>query len=222
MAITTYAELQTAIANWLNRDDLTSRIPEFIALAEAEFNRTIYTPDTEGAVSSTLSAETLLLPTDFRQARSLYIADSSGNRRLLKQMSLPDLRLAYAESATSTPKAFAIEEGTTLVVGPAPNTSYTAYLNYFAKIPALSVSNTTNWLLTSHPDIYLYGSCLQADIFMVNDARLDLWQGKLAAGVSELERMGKRKHNLSDPQPLRSAGDEPWAAPSTFNINRGW
>jgi hypothetical protein len=41
MAISTYAELQTAAANWLGRADLTSRIPEFVALAEAKFNRTL-------------------------------------------------------------------------------------------------------------------------------------------------------------------------------------
>ena len=41
MAIGTYSELQTAVANWLDRDDLTDRIPEFIALAEAKMNRVL-------------------------------------------------------------------------------------------------------------------------------------------------------------------------------------
>ena len=41
MAISNYTELQTAVANWLDRDDLTNRIPEFISLCEARFNRTL-------------------------------------------------------------------------------------------------------------------------------------------------------------------------------------
>ena len=41
MAINTYSTLQTAVANWLDRDDLTDRIPEFVSLAEATFNRTL-------------------------------------------------------------------------------------------------------------------------------------------------------------------------------------
>ena len=41
MAINTYSTLQTAVANWLDRDDLTARIPEFIALAETRINRAL-------------------------------------------------------------------------------------------------------------------------------------------------------------------------------------
>ena len=67
MAITSYAELQTAMANWLIRDDLTNRLPEFIDLFEAEVNRRLRIQDMETRATATLTSgsDYLALPTDF-------------------------------------------------------------------------------------------------------------------------------------------------------------
>lgn len=167
MAITTYATLQTAIANWINRDDLTDRIPEFIALAEAHFNRRLRRPEMENMATSTASAETLALPTDFLAMRSLYIDASP--RRELQYVSHGTLRTQYASTATGEPEVYTIADGG-LVFGPAPGTSYTLDMLYWQKITALSGSNTTNWLLDMSPDLYLYGSLVHAAKYIRDDS----------------------------------------------------
>ena len=76
MAISNYTELQTAVANWLDRDDLTARIPEFIALAEARFNRVLrlrsmetkQTASTAGRPSAIYA-----LPTNYIQMRNFQL-----------------------------------------------------------------------------------------------------------------------------------------------------
>jgi len=72
MAISTYSELTTAVANWLDRDDLTLRIPEFIALAEAKFNRTLRLRSMEAKYTADTVAgqRNLALPTGYIQMRN--------------------------------------------------------------------------------------------------------------------------------------------------------
>ena len=76
MAINSYSTLQTAVANWLDRDDLTASIPEFISLCEARFNRTLRirameTLDT--SVSTVAGTKTIALPTGYVQMRDIHL-----------------------------------------------------------------------------------------------------------------------------------------------------
>jgi len=49
-------------------------------------------------------------------------------------------------------------------------------LTYYARIPELTDDADTNWLLTDWPDIYLYGSLLQASPYLRDDDRVPMWQ----------------------------------------------
>src|SRR5512139_579977 len=200
---TDYSTLQTEIAGWLDRTDLTSYITTFIGMAEAEFNRVIWTPETEAVTTLTAAAETVSLPANFRMARALFIsADPKVN---LEQMSLNELRYRYSAAATGQPSNYAIQSGNTLVLGPSPDASYSVVLNYYQKIPALTVSATTNWLLTAHPDIYIYGTLLRAEAFLANDPRIAVWGNLYGQALAQLEQMGLKKNNGGAPQRIRSA-----------------
>lgn len=202
MALTTYTELKAAIADWIDRDDLTSQIPDFITLAEAEFNRTLLVPEREANDTASTSGETLALPTDFWSLRSLYI--NTDPRTLLEQMSLGELRNTWGWQTTGKPQNFAIQKGSELVFGPSPDDTYTLYLNYYETIPALSGSNADNWLLLSHPDIYLFGSLLQAAMFMLDDKRVPVWQQKYGLAASQLIQSGHQKAYSGAPLRIRS------------------
>ena len=78
MAIGTYAELQTAVANWLDRDDLTDRIPEFIALSEARMNRVLRLSMMEGkyTAATVASQRNYALPTGYIQMRNFQLNTS--------------------------------------------------------------------------------------------------------------------------------------------------
>ena len=72
------------------------------------------------------------------------------------------MALSYSTSS-GMPKFYSVV-GKQFHFAPIPDGSYTAVLIYFTKIPALSTAQTTNWLLTDHPDAYLYGACKHAAI----------------------------------------------------------
>lgn len=201
MALSTYTELKAAIADWLERTDLTSQIVDFITLAEAEFNRTLLVPEREDAVTSVISGATVTLPTDFHALRSIYI--DADPKVFLQQMSLAELRTTYSANATGKPQNFALQSGNELVLAPSPDASYSLILNYYKTIPALSGSVATNWLLTSHPDIYLFASLLQAGDFLADDPRIPLWRNKLDRASDELRRQGYFKAHGGAPQRIR-------------------
>ena len=193
MAITTYVELQTAIStNWLRRSDLTSIVPDFIALAEVGLNYGIEIPELDLRVPGLrvrdmetrdsafyLSQEYQTLPSDFLEMKSLRITGSDGYG--LDPVGLSNMTQRYASSTTGKPIRFALV-GSTVRLSPPPDATRTSELVYYAKIPA-STTATPNWLLTKRPDIILYGSLVQAALNL-NDSRLPVWAKNYAALVT--------------------------------------
>lgn len=168
--ITDFASLQTELGNFLwNRSDITAELPTFIALAEAEMNRKLHTRLGTTRTSFTISAETAAVPADFNGAISFLLAASSAIDSTEIFFVTPDGLNLYQQGSstadTGTPEAYTVE-GTNFRFFPVPDTSYTANLTYRQKISALSNSNTTNWVITNHPDAYLHGSLKYAHIWL--------------------------------------------------------
>jgi hypothetical protein len=153
MAITTYSELQTAVQNWLDRTDLSSRVPEFIALAEAKFNRRLRVRQQLTTTSLSPSSGSASLPSDYLEWKRVTWEGSP--QRELEYVEPTYLVQAYPDSPSDTPRFFTIE-GANLKIRPVSSTSIT--LAYYEKIDALTDQATTNWLLTAHPDVYLFGA----------------------------------------------------------------
>jgi len=127
-----------------------NRIYKAIARAEAVFNRDLRVPKMETETQIAVTSEATDLPLDFLQLRTVY-QEGSPDSPLLS-MSPAGLRGLYSGRA-GTPHACAIENRR-LIVGPVGETLLT--LLYFARIPSLTDSNPTNWLLDEHPDVYLH------------------------------------------------------------------
>lgn len=196
----TYSELQDLIAAYLNRSDLTERIPTFIELFERRANRTLISPEREISLSASVS-DNYTLPSDFYQLRAAYI--DSDPRRLLEQVTLSELHTRFASQATGMPAVFALSGGA-MLFGPVPDGPYQLSLTYYRNIPLLGDDMSSNWLLESHPDIYLYGSLLQAMAYLKNDSRVPLWNAALEDAVRQLEEAGNRKRYSAAPLRLRS------------------
>lgn len=189
MAITTYALLKTAIADWLNRQDLTSIIPTFISLAESDFQRSIRTRDMVQRSTATVNSQYTALPDDFLEQRYVQINDTVPYRlQYVTPQEMQDLR-ARAADVADKPKKYTIV-GLDMEVQPTPDADYTAEIAYIQKIPALSDSNTSNWLLAAHPDLYLYSSLIHAAPYLRDDERVGLWQTAhdlIIGGIKEQE-----------------------------------
>ena len=160
MAISTYTELQTAVANWLDRDDLTARIPEFIALTEARFNRIlrIRAMESEADQATVAGTRSYSLPTDYRQMRTVHLTTSPITAMSYITPEIMDR--IWAGSTQGKPLSYTIK-GNNIYVGPSPDAVYTIrFLNY-KKVTALTSLAPTNSILTDAPDVYLYGCLLE-------------------------------------------------------------
>lgn len=189
MALSTFSELKTSIASWLHRADLTSNIPDFITLCEAKFNRTLRISTMETRVTATLDQQYENVPTDFLEMRTIQITGSDGN--ILEYVSPASFNHVYKTTDTGIPKLYTIIDGT-IGFAPAPASSYTMEMVYYKRIPALSDSQTTNWMLTNHPDVYLYGSLAEAEAFIKNDPRIEVWKSQYERAVMQVREADER------------------------------
>ena len=188
MAISTKAELHTAVANWLNRSDLTSRIPEFISLAEASFNRNLRTREMLVRSTASTSGQYVSLPTDFLEMLNIELTSTTPPKRLVYITS--DRSDDYRErqnNKTGIPDYYTIE-GTSIQLLPTPNEAVTVQLNYYQDIPALSglADSANNWILSAHPDVYLYGTLMQASPYIMAPQSAQQWDALLVRSVQEL------------------------------------
>ena len=187
----TYSELKTNIANYLNRSDLTTEIDIFIDNTEAELNRRLRVADQIKRATATADAQYLSLPSDWLEAVNVEI--TSNDFRPLMQMSIESLDVYRKanNNITGQPIYYALVDNT-MELAPTPDSEYTLQLTYFSKIDALSDSNTSNFVLASHPDIYLYESLKHASVFLMEDERAPLFNAQFEKSLEELRLQQER------------------------------
>jgi hypothetical protein len=197
MALLTYTELQAAIADWLNRTDLSSQIPDFIRLAEEDVESDA-AEDKYGTL--TLADSPVSLPSDCREVRSLFFSDpgAGGDIEIV-----PPETLAYRQVHMQTvgrPRyAAVVKNGTELLLAPTPDAAYVAGIEYAAKLQRLSATNPTNWLLVDHPKVYLYGALAQAAPFLKDDGRMPVWMAERDRAVESLRLLTARRRMANTP-----------------------
>ena len=205
MALTTYTELKTSLANWLNRSDLTTEIgDDFIKLTEADFNSKLRVRAMIAQVNITVDAETESLPTDFLQIRNFYIL-SGQTKTPLVYTTPASMDTTEGSSRTGLPTSYTIL-GDTLRFSPKPDATYTAVMNYYKKFPALSSTATSNYILASHPAIYLYGSLFHAANFLggINPQQVQTWQQMYATAMERLELNDREDEYNGSPLQVRT------------------
>ena len=206
MAISNYTELKTAVANWLDRDDLTDRIPEFIALAEARFNRVLRLRSMEAKYTADTVAgqRNLALPTGYIQMRNFQVNTSPLTTLSYVTPEIYD-RL-WGGSTSGTPKFYTILANE-VSFGPIPGSVMEVEMLFYKKFDNLSVTATTNSLLTDSPDLYLYGAMMEAEPFIMNDERVPLWAAALDRAVSDMqEQDNKDRHSGSALRVMNTSG----------------
>ena len=207
MAIGTFAELKTAAANWLDRSDLTDRIPEFIVLAEARFNRILRIRDMETvstAISTTAGTREYSLPTGFVQMKEFHLTTDPITP--LAYITPEMMSRLQAGSTKAKPKVFTIIADN-VRLGPNPDAVYTTSMLYYKTFTALSASNTTSEMLTNNPDVYLYGTLLEAEPFIMNDARVQLWATAFRQAVEDIQNQdNKDRHSGSELRVINTGG----------------
>lgn len=171
MALATYDDLASSIANWLHRADLTAAIPDFIRLAEARMNNDldIRQTDSVATLTTTSGVNTVALPSDFKEMRSVSML-SGGVTVVLDKMPFGLMTQRWGNFTSSIPRSYLIH-GNNLVLAPTPSGAFDLTVDYYANLNPLSSTNQTNSTLTSYPDMYLHAALIYAGQF-IRDAEL--------------------------------------------------
>ena len=187
MSITTYAELQTVIADFLDRDDQTERIKTFIQLSEAEMSRKLRHWRMEKRSTALLDTQYTQLPDDFYEP--IRMAITSGDTYTLELSNLQNLadQRQRTLNTSGRPQLYAITDGS-INVWPAPDGQYTLEMVYYSDIDALTTSNTSNWVLQYYPDAYLYGALIHSAPFLGEDARMTTWAALFQSAIDGINR----------------------------------
>ena len=201
MAISNYGELKTSIANFLNRDDLTTVIPDFISLAESQIARDLRHWRQEVRVTTTLNERFENLPSDWLQTKNMYLSDGAS----IEYASVAEIarQKVLTEDTAGKPRLYTINSGQ-LEFFPQPDESYSLTMIYIARIPAMSANGDTNWLLSNYPDIYLYGSLLQSAPYLAEDSRVSVWAQLYSAGIANLNKDSDQASYSGGPLVMRN------------------
>ena len=184
MAIATYAQLQTAVANWLHRADLSAQIPDFIMLAESRLNRTLdlRIMEVEAPLTATPGSRYLPLPDDMSSPIALWLEAWQPRQKLTNQ--LPEQMVVDAAN-TGLPVFWAIDNAQIAFQRPADQ-AYALTFRYRRKF-ALSNVSPGNALLTQYPDVYLYATLLEAAPYLRDNPNVALWQDRLRRATVEIQ-----------------------------------
>jgi hypothetical protein len=182
VALGTYSDLKASVADFLNRSDLTSVIPDFVTMAEADLNRSLRVREMSIRTRAPIDSQYVKLPADFLGMRNIDLLTDPVTPMTYKN--LQNLDIHRAGDATGKPIYYSIMQNN-IEFAPAPDGDYTIEIVYYQKVPPLSL-NTTNWLLDAHPDAYLYGTLQHSAPYLQADERVGIWAGKYQQIIEQI------------------------------------
>lgn len=214
--ISTYTDLQTAMTEWLARDQdttLIARLPTFIQFFEGQINRSLFVRQMEQRSTTTINTgstepEFISLPSDFQSMRRVRLSSVSCKPSLAFKsgVQLEEYRTG-SSNVTGQPAYFSVM-GSELELAPTPDQNYTIEMVYRQNIPALA-SNATNWLLTLAPDLYLYGSLLHSAPYIKEDGRIQVWALGYKSALDDLNMLGLTSTFNAGPMQMSVSGVTP-------------
>lgn len=204
MALGTYDDLKTSIADWLMRSDLDGVIPDLIALAEEDHNRVLRTREMLVRAVTIPAADEPYenLPADYLELKAIQF---NADPVVVPKFVTPAFIRAYRRGTgtlSGTPVFYTIE-GSQFLFERTPADVELEIL-YYQRIPALSDGNQTNWLLTAAPSVYLYGALTQSAPYLKDDERIATWDALYQRALAALLRQDKGAETNASPLTVRA------------------
>jgi len=206
MTIADYTSLKVAVASWLMREDLVDQIPTFIQLGEAEINRVLRTKEMMQRSTSVITSQYILLPEGWLKAKNIQRSDGYP----LEYLTPPELdkyrwELSHGRAAPEQGPVYYSLVGDTMELAPAPTADEptTVEMLYYKKVPSLSSSSPSNWLILTYPDIYLYATLIASAPFLMEDDRIATWQGLFEKAVQQANAAAEQARMSGAPMSRR-------------------
>jgi hypothetical protein len=187
MSLATYSDLKTTVANYLARTDLTTQIPDFIRFAELRLRRELRIRQMLKSVTTTTTGgdPTVALPSDFLEARDFYVSTN------------PIQPLTFSSPAIFSRNTNTTQSGKPLnytilasefKLSPVPDSNYTLEMLYFAAPTFMDDTNSSNVFMANAPDALLYGALVEAEPYVMNDARVNTWGSLYDRAITTLTK----------------------------------
>jgi hypothetical protein len=202
MAYTNYTDLQASVANYLGRSDLSAVIPDFIRFAETRLSRELRTRlMLKSATASMVSGDArIALPTDFLEIRDLY---TQGSPRMPVTYMSPSAFTRDARADQSGLPVFYTVLAQEFQFAPEPDAAYVLEILYYAKPPVLSSTNPSNVFLANYPDALLYGALIEAEPYLINDARSQTWAALYDRAIKNIQDSDQNSEYSGIPLQMR-------------------
>ena len=207
MALSTFTELKDAVADWLDRSDLTARIPDFITLAEARISRElrIRPMEVRSVMDTTSGQKYFNLPGGYLQMRNIQL--NTNPTAPLEYITPEMLDRLYGSNTTGKPRAYTLI-GDEIQLSPIPDAAYEIEMAFYENITSLgdgtSGTVTYNWLTQNAPDILLYGSLMEAEPFIKNDERIPVWLNGYSNAIDKLQKADSRDRHSGSAMRIRN------------------
>ena len=207
MALGTFTELKDAVADWLDRSDLTARIPDFIALAEARINRElrIRPMEVRSTMYTTADQQYFNLPGGYIQMRNIQL--NTNPTTPLEYITPEMLDRLYGSTTSGKPRAYTLI-GDEIQLAPIPDSAYQVEMAFYEKFTPLGDGSagtvTSNWLTANAPDVLLYGALMEAEPFIKNDERIPVWLNGYSNAINKLQQQDQRDRHSGSAMRVRN------------------
>lgn len=199
--LNTYDALVSAVTSWLSRvpddeDTVLDRVPDYIRLCESRINRELRALINQRRSWAYLNEPVEGLPIDFVAPSHVAMVRADGATYSLKPVSIRELRNSYTYAGE--PCVYAIA-GPQILFGPFVEFDIAATdvdelprfeMVYFAEVPPLTdPAIETNDVLLQYPDLYLFGSLVEAQAYITSD-QLTMWEQRFQQALSNANMAG--------------------------------
>lgn len=184
----TFDDLKSQISDWLPHTDIFGKVGFLIELSEARHQREVRIREMLTRSALTVDNRFVSLPADFLEMKTLRLLTNP--LTVLQEISLHEMNRVRRET-TGQPDKFTVHAQIEFDV--APDSAYSGEIIFYKALTALSAANPTNALLTRAPDVYLYGTLMAAEPFLLNDERVKLWASLYTDAVSRLNKLDLQK-----------------------------
>lgn len=195
----TYDDLITEVRAWLRNTSANDQLANFISQAEDEMNAKLRGVRRIVTATATVDAASATLPTDFQEIRAFRLTNGA---RLRPMVGVTPERLAELQADDSTPdepEVFCVQ-GAAIYFHPPPSQTYSASLVYVGRVPRLSTTNQSNWVLAEFPTAYLNGALWRAYSYLKNAEMASYYGGLFSASLDDLRAASRTMRD----QPLRT------------------